>query len=113
MGHTNTYLANEATSQISVKSIQGKSTLTEAKILRPLKIFSLQNDTALQVIFSNYGGGFVEGDHIKIDLSCNEETKTAFTSQAHTRVYRSERAMPSRQEIHAKLGKGCFCYILM
>lgn len=112
MGHTNTYLAHEATSQISVKSIQGKSTLTEAKILRPLKIFSLQNDTALQVIFSNYGGGFVEGDHIKIDLRCNEETKTAFTSQAHTRVYRSERAMPSRQEIHAKLGKGAFATFL-
>lgn len=99
-------------SEIDIKYINDKSVLTGSKIARPLKIFSLQHDSACQIIFSNYGGGFVEGDHILLNLSCGADTVSVFSSQANTRVYKSERDLTSSQEIHATLGRNAFAAFL-
>lgn len=91
-------------SLIEVSKVDEKSVLTSSKVFRPLKVFSINKGKACHIIFSNYGGGFVEGDHVLADLSCKADTLTAFSTQANTRVYRSENGISSKQEIHGTLG---------
>lgn len=90
-------------SAIEISNIDNKSILTRSKIFRPLKIFSLQKGKSCQIIFSNYGGGFVEGDQIYLDILCKGGTITAFSTQANTRIYRSEHDKSSLQEINGKV----------
>lgn len=92
-------------SVIEISSIDNKSILTGSKIFRPLKIFSLQKGKSCQIVFSNYGGGFVEGDQIYLDIHCKAETTTVFSTQANTRIYRSEHDKSSLQEIRGKVGR--------
>lgn len=91
-------------SLIEVSRIDGKSVVTGSKVFRPLKAFSLHKGNACHIIFSNYGGGFVEGDCITADLVCKEDTITAFSSQANTRIYRSENGLYCKQTINGYLG---------
>jgi urease accessory protein len=95
-------------SAIEISSIDNKSVLTGSKIFRPLKIFSLQKGKACQVVFSSYGGGFVEGDQIALDIHCNAGTSSAFSTQANTRIYRSEQDKASMQEIRGKIEREGF-----
>ncbi|MBO9698884.1 MAG: urease accessory protein UreD [Sporocytophaga sp.] len=92
-------------SAIEISNIDNKSILTGSKIFRPLKIFSLQKGRSCQIVFSNYGGGFVEGDQIYLDILCKAGTTTAFSTQANTRIYRSEHDKSSLQETIGKVDK--------
>jgi urease accessory protein len=58
----------------------------------PLKILTPKNNgKAAWVYSSNFGGGFVGGDAIHIDLHLKPATEVAFLSQASTKVYGSEK----------------------
>ena len=90
---------------LEITNINGQSSVTSSKVFRPLKIFTLQKNKACHLIFSNYGGGFVEGDHIDLSIDCKADTVSAFSSQANTRIYKSENGKISKQSIKGNLGE--------
>jgi len=93
---------------LEISNINGKSSVTSSKIFRPLKIFNLEKNKACHLIFSNYGGGFIEGDHIDLSIHCEAGTISAFSSQANTRIYRSEQGKASKQTIKGTIGDNAF-----
>ena len=99
-------------SVLELSFIDQKTVITGSKILRPLKIFPLRKGKAAQVFLSNYGGGFVEGDYISIEIDCAENTTSVFTTQANTRIYKSENAKFSKQHLKAVLHKNALCIYL-
>ena len=101
-------IQDKTQSILEISNINGKTALTGSKIFRPLKIFSIDKKQACHLIFSNYGGGFVEGDQIDLSIECNAETVCAFSSQANTRIYRSEQGKTSRQQIKGHIGNDAF-----
>lgn len=89
---------------LEISNINGKSSVTSSKIYRPLKIFNLEKNKACHLVFSNYGGGFLEGDQIDLSIDCQAGTVSAFSSQANTRIYRSEQGKTSKQIIKGNIG---------
>jgi urease accessory protein len=98
----------EEVSELQISLVQNKSVLTTSKVLKPLKVFQLKQHKACQIVFSNYGGGFVEGDQILLDVICDVGTTTVFSSQANTRVYKSDLGLKAKQEITGQIGEGAF-----
>lgn len=99
-----TMVKDTTNSILEISNINGKSSVTSSKIFRPLKIFNLDKNKACHLVFSNYGGGFVEGDTINLSIDCKQDTITAFSSQANTRIYRSEQGKASKQTITGTIG---------
>ena len=93
---------------LELSTINSKTAVTGSKIFRPLKIFALEKSNACHLVFSNYGGGFVEGDSIDLTIDCKANTVAAFSSQANTRIYRSEHGMTCRQTITGTIGDDAF-----
>ncbi|MGN6645264.1 MAG: urease accessory protein UreD [Cytophaga sp.] len=90
---------------LEISNINGKTSVTSSKVFRPLKVFSLEKDKACHLVFSNYGGGFVEGDSIDLKIDCKADTISAFSSQANTRIYRSEQGKTCKQTIRGNAGE--------
>ena len=90
---------------LEISNINGKSSVTSSKIFRPLKVFTLEKNKACHLVFSNYGGGFVEGDIIDLTIDCKADTVSAFSSQANTRIYRSEHGNVCKQKITGTVGE--------
>lgn len=97
-------IKDTAQSILEISNINGKSSVTGSKIFRPLKIFTLEKNKACHLVFSNYGGGFVEGDSIDLKIDCKADTVCAFSSQANTRIYRSEHGNTCKQTINGRVG---------
>lgn len=95
-------------SELEITNVQERSVLTTSKVFKPLKTFQLKRGNACQIVFSNYGGGFVDGDEIFLNINCHPHTTTVFSSQANTRVYKSETGQMARQVISGKLGEDSF-----
>lgn len=95
-------------SKLQVKKIGPRSVLTESFVKKPLKIFEIPREGICQIVFSNYGGGYVEGDQIKLSVECLPGTSTLFTSQANTRVYKSPNGSTTVQEIEVRQDKASF-----
>ena len=68
----------------------------------------MKKPKACHIVFSNYGGGFVEGDRIQLNINCGAETNTIITSQANTRIYKSTTGLLTSQEIKGKIGEKAF-----
>lgn len=101
-------LIKEEVSELEISLVENKSVLTTSKVFKPLKVFQLKKQKACQIVFSNYGGGFVEGDQILLNVGCHAGTTTVFSSQANTRIYKSTVGLKARQEINGKIGEGAF-----
>lgn len=86
-------------SKLEVKKIGDISSLTGSLVLKPLKTFAIQRGPTCQIVFSNYGGGYVEGDEINLALTCLHSTTTLLSSQANTRIYKSIHGGITRQTI--------------
>jgi urease accessory protein len=95
-------------SELEVKKIGDTSVLTANLVYKPLKTFALQRGNACQIVFSNYGGGYVEGDQICLKLDCLPDTTTLLSSQANTRIYKSVNGGVTRQKIQVNQREGSF-----
>lgn len=77
--------------QIVLKNIKGITKATTIRNQKPIKILSPKSHkTSCHLTTTNYGGGFVQGDNVKIKIEANENTTCVLTSQANNRVYKSE-----------------------
>ena len=99
---------NTTWSSLEVKKIGNNSVLTGSLVLKPLKIFSLQRDSTCQIVFSNYGGGYLEADQICLRLHCLPNTSTLLSSQANTRIYKSISGGITRQTMEVTQEENTF-----
>lgn len=91
-------------SKIGVTSLNGISKLNSCKSIKPLKIMNPRNiSDCCQVYLSNYGGGFVAGDEIYIEIECMPYSKLYIGTQAETKIYRSFDGRTCSQTIHGRL----------
>lgn len=100
-------------SSLTVTQVRGQSRLTTCQNIAPLKI--LQPDShssACHVVLSSYGGGFVQGDDVTLNISCETESRLYLTSQANTRIYRTETGLGSRQIVQGSIGDQAVAVII-
>lgn len=77
--------------KIEVNHIEGHSRVTTMLNHKPLKILNPETHTSsCHLVTSNYGGGMVQGDSIGLDILCNANTRTLLSTQANSRVYKSD-----------------------
>ena len=98
-------LLKEDLSVLEISHVGGKSVLTTSKVFKPIKIFQLKMGKTCQIFFSNYGGGFVEGDKVQLKIHCGEGTTSLFTTQANTRIYKSVSGLTTIQEVKGEIGE--------
>ena len=78
--------------QIVLKNIRGITKATTIRNQKPLKILTPKSHQYnCHLTTTNYGGGFVQGDNVHINIHANENTTCVLTSQANNRVYKSEK----------------------
>jgi len=95
-------------SKITFDVHNGKTILSEQLSKKPLKIVNPKSQKQTGVcMLTSYGGGFVEGDLVKLDVICNPNTTSIISSQANTRVYESN-GIQCTQELKMTLKKNAF-----
>lgn len=105
--------ANTNHSKLVVSKIRGRSRLISCRTVSPLKAFNPKplSDFCC-VVLSNYGGGFVEGDKINIDVNIERDAKFYLATQANTRIFRSQNGKCSSQSVHGKVSSNGVAIIL-
>lgn len=95
-------------SKITFSVHNGETILTEQLSKKPLKIVNPKSQKKTGVcMLTSYGGGFVEGDIVKLDVICEADTTSIISSQANTRVYESN-GIQCSQELKITLKKNAF-----
>ena len=95
-------------SRIAFDLLNNKTVMVEQFSQKPLKIVNPQsNRQACLCMLTSYGGGFVQGDKVALDVHCRSHTSSVISSQANTRVYESNGALCT-QEINVRLETGAF-----
>ncbi len=95
-------------SKITFDFHNNETILTEQLSKKPLKIVNPKSQKQTGVcMLTSYGGGFVEGDHVKLDVVCNQNTTSIISSQANTRVYESN-GIQCKQKLQIRLKKNAF-----
>src|SRR4051812_49132245 len=96
---------------LKFEKISGKTVVTESFSKSPLKILAPKNHgSASWVYFSNFGGGYVGGDAIDIDINVEPHAHAVFLSQASTKVYGSKNE--SRQTVRGKVARDAILFSL-
>jgi urease accessory protein len=74
---------------LEVASAGGTSTLTRCLGLPPIKFINPRSEGgSCQVYVSNYGGGLVDGDAIRMRVECREGSRLYLGTQSSTKVYK-------------------------
>lgn len=80
--------------------MRGKTVLTSAAAASPLRLLHPKNSgTAAWVYAATFGGGLLGGDRIALDVRVAPGAAALISTQASTKVYRSDRA--ASQTLHA------------
>lgn len=80
------------TGRIAVERQGSRSIVTRAIATSPLRILTPRNHgTAAWAYAATYGGGLVDGDHVRVEMSVGREATAMLSTQAATKVYRSPR----------------------
>lgn len=84
---------------IEVANSGGASQLSRCLGLPPIKFINPRpQGGSCQVYVSNYGGGLVDGDAIRMRVKCSEGTRLYLGTQASTKVYKGALREGSSQE---------------
>lgn len=82
--------------------MRGKSVLTSAAAASPLKLLHPKNaGSAAWVYAATYGGGLLGGDTIALDARMEAGASAMISTQASTKIYRSDGAVAQRLRAHA------------
>lgn len=102
-----------AWSEIEVANVRDCSRLVVCRCVAPVKAFNPGHDDKLcQVILSNYGGGLVQGDIVRLRFHCRENASAYLGTQANTRVYRADDGKDCLQEVCGTLDAGSRAIVL-
>ena len=85
--------------------------LTRAFATSPAKLIETRRRSATCWVYAaTFGGGFVGGDHVRLHADVTAGARALLTTQASTKVYRSQR--PSSQTIEATVGAHAFLAVV-
>lgn len=99
--------------QIVLKNINGTTKATTVKNQKPIKILSPKSHPQhCHLTTTNYGGGFVQGDTVFINIKAHKNTTCVLTSQANNRVYKSENGQQCAVHQHIELEDNTLFYQL-
>ncbi|RSK32421.1 urease accessory protein UreD [Hymenobacter metallilatus] len=102
-----------AWSELEVTAVRGQSVLTRSRSVQPLKLLNPRTHGAgCQVVLSSYGGGFLAGDVVRLRLHVQAQARLLLSTQANTRVYRTDHAVSAEQHLEAHLAPGSLTAIL-
>src|SRR5262245_38776764 len=88
---------------IRVAGAGRRSTVVRAVAASPLRLLTPRNHgRAAWIYTSRYGGGFVGGDHVSLDIGVEPGAAAFVSTQASTKVYRSPAGATS--ELSARVG---------
>lgn len=92
--------------KIELQQVAGKTAITHCRANSPLKLLTPKSPGSNAWIFSStYGGGLVGGDEIQLDVAAGPGTRSLLTTQASTKVYRSEKLV-CRQTLNVRADTG-------
>jgi len=92
---------------VELSNVRGKTTVIRSRSTNPMKILTPRRGGESAWIYtSNFGGGLVAGDEIHLKIRAHESTTTFLTTQASTKVYRSQTQLPCRQSLETWVGRG-------
>jgi len=90
--------------------VGSQTVVTRARAQSPLKLLCPRAAGPSAWAFtSNYGGGLVAGDDVRLHVHAGEETTSLLSTQASTKVYRSRSGLGARQSITAQIDAGALC----
>lgn len=88
-----------------------RTILTHARANSPLHLLTPRAAHATAwLVTSTFGGGLIGGDHVALDLRVESGARVLVTSQASTKVYRSDRL--TRQTLQAHVADGALLTVL-
>jgi urease accessory protein len=91
----------------TLKYLDGRSRITQAVANNPLKLFTrCRSGPVARLVASGYGGGFVAGDEIDLQLRVEQNAQGLLATQASTKVYKNPERLPCRQRISAHVESG-------
>jgi len=94
-------------SELTVALVRGRSRLTASKSRQPLKILNpATNAGSCHAVLSSYGGGLVAGDAIRLQVRAEAGTCLLLSSQANTRIFRSDTGAVAEQHLAGTLAAG-------
>ena len=97
---------------IDLNRVNGDTVVTRLRADNPLKLLvPRQRQRAAWVIASCFGGGLVAGDTLAVDIRLGNGAVAYFGTQASTKVYRSTRNTPCRQNMRMTIGDGALAVI--
>ena len=92
--------------ELRVEVVSGESSAVMARASNPLKILVPRpRGPSVWAYLSNYGGGLVAGDEIKVDLELGDGARCYLGTQASTKVYRNPGLLPCGHVLNARIGK--------
>jgi urease accessory protein len=87
--------------EVVVEGVHGRSTVFSAYATSPLRFLTPRNHgRAAWIYTSSHGGGFVDGDHVRMRLTVGPGAVAFVSTQAATKVYRSPRGTSAETEAH-------------
>lgn len=88
--------------EVRIEQVRGESVTREVRATAPLKLFVPSNNgRSAWVYSSSLGGGLLGGDDLHLGVSVGAESMAFLTTQASTKVYRSEK--PCRSALTANV----------
>ncbi|MDA3852363.1 MAG: urease accessory protein UreD [Spirochaetaceae bacterium] len=95
--------------RVEIQQIQGKNRVTQLVYGAPLRIFQLGSPSVkepVNLMFSNYGGGMLQGDHISLDIRCQKNSAMVLQSQANSHIFKNENLRDAEFHVNAHLDAG-------
>ena len=90
---------------LAFRRVGPKTAIAEAFASSPLRFLTPRNHGKAQWVFlANFGGGFVDGDHVDITVDAEPGTAAFLGTQASTKVYRSARGCSQRLTVRVAEG---------
>jgi urease accessory protein len=87
---------------LQFEKVRGTTVLTRAVAESPLRLLHPKNSgSAAWVYVATYGGGLLGGDAIALNASVGDGARALISTQASTKVYRSEASASQRLGVHA------------
>ena len=104
-------VANPGEGAITFELSGGRTAVTRAVARSPLRLLTPRPPgPAAWAFTSSFGGGIVDGDVLRIDVSVGEGASALVTTQASTKVYRSPKG--ARQVLSATVAEGALLALL-
>ena len=84
------------------EKVRGTTVLTCAAATSPLRLLHPKNaGSAAWVYAATYGGGLLGGDAISVEAVVGDGARALISTQASTKVYRSDASASQRLRVHA------------